>query len=706
MEIEDVIEKINNQSKNTRELKSNNLLKTILSILFSLFCWYLIFDFDISFSGAFVFTLFVHELGHYVMAKIYSFTNVHMRFIGPLGAYVSGVSKNNSNSENFWFYIMGPLPGLFICACLFFTMDYWESDFIMGTMIIMFFLNAFNLIPVGFLDGGKLFNICLNSFVKARILLSILFFFPFFIMLYYDLVSSYNDGEIYWLVYTVFLIVVFGVQLYFQIFNFKNNNIVIKESQKLSHLLIQRHGYIPNYIDYENASFIIKNLKQYKNSNIKIEDIWNNRSVPLNSYFKLIYSVIYISIISLSVLTYITFFTYPQDGRSEFTLFNGSIYDGEWKKGQYHGQGVMNYRLGTTYNGEWKDGDHHGLGVKNYASGTTYNGGWKDGEHHGLGVKNYASGTTYNGGWKDGEHHGQGVLTYNTGTTYDGEWKDGELHGQGVLTYNSGPTYDGEWKDGLEDGQGVLTYVDGSSYYGGWKEGMKYGQGVLTYNSDTTYDGEWKDGEHHGLGVKNYASGTTYNGGWKDGLEDGQGVLTNPNGTIYDGEWKEGEYHGMGSFLYPVYLEIDSPKYLDFNYYLRKVVSDSSKDINNNITGNLELINEGVCNNEKNNCCEIKKDLFGKIALISRGTCLFNLKISNAIDANAKGIIIYNNKFGMMNINSGLSNLDIPVYFMGKQEGNILKNYLLQNGSVKVNFTQPPSYSSFNGKFRNGEIIR
>ena len=56
----------------------------------------------------------------------------------------------------------------------------------------------------------------------------------------------------------------------------------------------------------------------------------------------------------------------------------------------------------------------------------SYEGGWKDGEKHGQGVWTHPDGRRYEGQWKDGKWHGQGVETHPDGRRYEGQWKDGK----------------------------------------------------------------------------------------------------------------------------------------------------------------------------------------------------------------------------------------------------------------------------------------
>ena len=56
-------------------------------------------------------------------------------------------------------------------------------------------------------------------------------------------------------------------------------------------------------------------------------------------------------------------------------------YTGEWKDGQFNGEGTYTLANGSTrYTGEWRDGEHNGHGTYTFADGRTYSGAWKDGE--------------------------------------------------------------------------------------------------------------------------------------------------------------------------------------------------------------------------------------------------------------------------------------------------------------------------------------
>ena len=99
-----------------------------------------------------------------------------------------------------------------------------------------------------------------------------------------------------------------------------------------------------------------------------------------------------------------------------------------------------------------------------------YEGEYRDGKRHGQGVYTSANGDRYEGEYRDGKGHGRGVYTWASGNRYDGEWRDGKRHGQGVQTWVYGDRYEGEYRDDRPDGFGV-AWIGGEQYAGSWAEG-------------------------------------------------------------------------------------------------------------------------------------------------------------------------------------------------------------------------------------------
>ena len=61
----------------------------------------------------------------------------------------------------------------------------------------------------------------------------------------------------------------------------------------------------------------------------------------------------------------------------------------------------------------------------------SYEGEYKNGKYHGQGIYSYLDGSMYEGKWKDGEKHGHGTLTWSDGGKYVGEFNDDKPNGKG-----------------------------------------------------------------------------------------------------------------------------------------------------------------------------------------------------------------------------------------------------------------------------------
>jgi hypothetical protein len=186
--------------------------------------------------------------------------------------------------------------------------------------------------------------------------------------------------------------------------------------------------------------------------------------------------------------------------------------------GRATGRGVVEWRHDDTvwrYEGEYRAGQMHGEGVESRPNGDTYGGAWRDGRKHGVGVETWANGDRYQGEYHDGKRTGSGRYTWANGNRYEGEYRDDQRNGQGVLTRSNGDRYAGEWRDGKANGQGVLIDQRGR-YAGEWHDDKPNGQGAMTWSNGDRYEGEWQDGLPDGLGVA-WTGSSRYSGNWVRG---------------------------------------------------------------------------------------------------------------------------------------------------------------------------------------------
>ena len=102
------------------------------------------------------------------------------------------------------------------------------------------------------------------------------------------------------------------------------------------------------------------------------------------------------------------------------------LFAAELDAATFHGKCHLSFRDISNF--------HNCFGKVWYDNGTGYEGGFKDGKYHGQGIFYYGGYKKYTGKWKDGKRNGQGEWKDDFGHSYIGEWKDDNHHGQGTYT--------------------------------------------------------------------------------------------------------------------------------------------------------------------------------------------------------------------------------------------------------------------------------
>jgi len=113
--------------------------------------------------GLILLILFIHESGHGLGMKLFNYSNIRMFFIPLFGAAVSGRKHGVPHWQEGIVVFLGPLPGL-IGGCvviLAWPGEAGDAQYQVAGLFIL--INAFNLLPLLPLDGGRLFNLMLFS---------------------------------------------------------------------------------------------------------------------------------------------------------------------------------------------------------------------------------------------------------------------------------------------------------------------------------------------------------------------------------------------------------------------------------------------------------------------------------------------------------------------------------------------------------------
>ena len=108
-----------------------------------------------TFALGFVLMIFVHELGHIVEARRQGLKVSAPTFIPFFGAFVTIEKAGLTPWRNARISLAGPLFGGLAAAAVWAAGSARDSSMLLVLANIAFLLNAFNLIPIGFLDGGQ-----------------------------------------------------------------------------------------------------------------------------------------------------------------------------------------------------------------------------------------------------------------------------------------------------------------------------------------------------------------------------------------------------------------------------------------------------------------------------------------------------------------------------------------------------------------------
>jgi Zn-dependent protease len=111
-----------------------------------------------TFALGFVLMIFVHELGHIVEARRQGLKVSAPTFIPFFGAYVTIEKAGLTPWRSALISLAGPLFGGIAAAGVWAVGSARDSTMLLVLANIAFLLNAFNLIPIGFLDGGQVLH--------------------------------------------------------------------------------------------------------------------------------------------------------------------------------------------------------------------------------------------------------------------------------------------------------------------------------------------------------------------------------------------------------------------------------------------------------------------------------------------------------------------------------------------------------------------
>ena len=216
-------------------------------------------------------------------------------------------------------------------------------------------------------------------------------------------------------------------------------------------------------------------------------------------------------------------------------------YKGSWRKGAFHGHGVLEYSNGGLYKGDFNSGVKNGFGVYTSASGFRYEGEWSDGEQTGSAKISYKNGDWYEGSVKNGVRCGLGELSeLSSQRVFKGNWKNGFLVGDVQIT-SSDWQYSGILPDQDGHASGSLKYSDGSAYVGDVTNFTRNGNGEFFSPSGKKIVGRWISDMNVEHATTTDSEGIQWYGTFKNLKPEGFMKVRLPNGEKYDGVWNDGQ---------------------------------------------------------------------------------------------------------------------------------------------------------------------
>jgi Zn-dependent protease len=103
-------------------------------------------------------TLLLHEAGHFFGMRHFGYRDVQMFFIPLFGAAVKGEKKGVPAWQEAVVLLLGPLPGLLLGCGIYFLDRLTPLPYLRTGAEFLVTINFLNLLPLGPLDGGRLFN--------------------------------------------------------------------------------------------------------------------------------------------------------------------------------------------------------------------------------------------------------------------------------------------------------------------------------------------------------------------------------------------------------------------------------------------------------------------------------------------------------------------------------------------------------------------
>ena len=141
----------------------SGLALTVFSITLFILAFVLFFKEEINFIIYLILVLLLHELGHFLMMKLFKYQNVRMLFVPLMGAFVQGQKEKYRQKQGFLVILAGPVPGIVLGIILLLVGQAYQMPTLLTISSLFLFINMLNLVPLDPLDGGQLLKLLIKS---------------------------------------------------------------------------------------------------------------------------------------------------------------------------------------------------------------------------------------------------------------------------------------------------------------------------------------------------------------------------------------------------------------------------------------------------------------------------------------------------------------------------------------------------------------
>ncbi len=172
------------------EVKSKNgITRSLVSLFIYALLFYFLFDKNIVYIAAILVVIILHETGHFLLMKLFDYSNVKIFIIPLLGALTTGKKQQVSQWQLSLIILAGPLPGILIGCLLFLFNKDLNNENISILCKSFLVINVLNCLPFYPLDGGRLVE---TLFFKENYTIRLVFGIISIIALTFLFIFMYN----------------------------------------------------------------------------------------------------------------------------------------------------------------------------------------------------------------------------------------------------------------------------------------------------------------------------------------------------------------------------------------------------------------------------------------------------------------------------------------------------------------------------------